>query len=104
MLRELRVRTGRTESDKLMGGVDLEGAEGSKGYPHNTERNKRWGSREKDSERHKWKKRNPVFRCIRAFESLSSLWLSSFKFSVSFTWLTAEKRYKVMNFEMHAGH
>lgn len=34
-----------------MGGVDLEGVEGRKGYPHNTERNERGGSREKDSER-----------------------------------------------------
>lgn len=37
--RELRVRTGWTESAILMGEVGLEGAEGSKGYPHNTERN-----------------------------------------------------------------
>lgn len=34
-----------------MGGVDVERAEGRKGYPHNRKRNARGGGREKDRER-----------------------------------------------------
>lgn len=51
----------------MIGGDDVEGVEGRKGYPHNTERNKRGGGKEKNGEKHKWKKRNPFFRYIRPF-------------------------------------
>lgn len=52
------------QREMLMGGFNVEGVEGRKGYPHSTERIKRGGGREKDGERRRWKKRNPVVRCI----------------------------------------